>query len=132
MKAEDEELARAIGAAARLAREELRLTQEDIAERVGVSVEFYARIERGTSLPSVRKLVRIADVLGVSADALLDRETSGNGQVRPAWIPEPPPAEPPEIRRLVRALRRASPATLRAVTNLVKTLDKERPTPADA
>jgi transcriptional regulator with XRE-family HTH domain len=125
----NKELAKSIGTAARQARTALELTQEDAAERIEVSVEFYARIERGNSLPSVPTLARIAGVLGVSADALLGRTAfvPGGG---PAWMHVTPPTEAPEIRRIMRMLRRASPGTLRLVTMLLKEI--ERHTQGDA
>ena len=64
----DENLAKKIGVAARASRTALGLTQADAAERVGITSEFYARIERGQTLPSVPTLAAIADALGVSAD----------------------------------------------------------------
>lgn len=121
----DKQLAKSIGAAARRARKALELTQEDAAERIGVSVEFYARIERGNSLPSVPTFVRIANSLGVSADTLIGRTPPEESEA-PAWKPAPPPTDSPEIRRLLRLLRKASPATLRLVTLLVKEMDKHR------
>lgn len=117
------ELAKSIGNAARQARKELELTQEDAAERIGVSVEFYARIERGNSLPSVPTLARIATTLGVSADVLLGREVFRGVDV-PNWQPDPSLMEKPEIRRLLRLLRRSSPATLRLITMLIKEIEK--------
>ena len=41
------------------------LTQEQLAERVGVSVEFIGYIERGQSAPSFETLEKIAEVLEV-------------------------------------------------------------------
>lgn len=64
-------LRKAIGNAAREARETREITPEDAAERIGVSPEFYARIERGTVTPSLRTVARMAEVLEVSADTLL-------------------------------------------------------------
>lgn len=125
----DKELAKSIGAAAREARRALELTQEDAAERIGVSAEFYARIERGNALPSVPTFARIAAALGISADALLglrqvDDEPERDVDSQPAWASASPPSDSPEIRRLVRRLRKASPATLRLVTMLVKELER--------
>ena len=114
-----------IGTAARQARKDLELTQEDTAERVGVSVEFYARIERGNALPSVPTFARIANALGVSADVLLGRNQLSASEL-PSWRPDPPLLETPEIRRLLRLLRRASPATLRLATLLIKELEKNQ------
>ena len=117
------ELAKSIGTAARQARTALELTQEDAAERIEVSVEFYARIERGNSLPSVPTLARIAAVLGVSADALLGRTAFVPGVV-PGWVQAAPSTEAPEIRRVVRMLRRATPGALRLVTRLLKEIER--------
>ena len=117
-------LAKKIGAAARAARKALQLTQEDTAERLNVSVEFYARIERGTSLPSIVTFANIVRVLGVSGDALLGRP--GAPAVAPMGIPSWAPAPPndgPELRRLARRLRKSSPATLRAVNLLLREIE---------
>lgn len=119
------ELARSIGTAARQARKALQLTQEDAAERINVSVEFYARIERGTSLPSILTFARIVSALGVSADALLGRQLLGPA-MSPAgttWAASPP-TDGPDIRRLVRRLRKARPSTLRLVNLLIKELER--------
>jgi transcriptional regulator with XRE-family HTH domain len=95
-----------------------------------VSAEFYARIERGNALPSVPTLAKICSALGVSADTLLGRgeptraEPSRTKEVAVRWTP-PPPSDGPEIRRVLRRLRRASPATLRLVTLLIKELERK-------
>ena len=120
----DKELAKSIGAAARAARKALELTQEDAAERIGVSAEFYARIERGNALPSVPTFARMSASLGVSADALLGLRTLPANTEQPSWTTPAPPTDSPEIRRLIRRLRKASPATLKLVTTLVRELDK--------
>lgn len=124
----NKELAQSIGIAARHARKSLQLTQEDAAERIGVSVEFYARIERGNSLPSILTFARIVSSLGVSADALLGRgpvavHAGANGA---SWM-APAPSDSAEIRRIVRRLRKASPATLRLVNLLAKELERLPP-----
>jgi transcriptional regulator with XRE-family HTH domain len=117
----NKELAKSIGLAARQARKQLQLTQEDAAERIDVSVEFYARIERGTSLPSILTFARIVSALGVSADALLGRHPAFV-QAGPAWTPQQAD-ESPEIRRLVRRLRKANPSALRLVSLLLRELE---------
>lgn len=114
----NKELAKTIGTGARQARKALQLTQEDIAERVGVSVEFYARIERGTSLPSIVTFARIATALGASGDMLLGRHHAGVAQTG-TWV-APQVADKPEIRRIVRRLRSARSGTLRLVSMLLK------------
>ncbi len=116
----NKELATSIGSAARAARKALGLTQEDTAERIQVSVEFYARIERGTSLPSILTFARIVSVLGVSADALLGQAVY---RQQASWVP-PTPNDRPEIRRLVRRLRKARSSTVRFVNLLLKEVEE--------
>lgn len=41
------------------------LTQEALAEAVGVSAEMISKIERGVAAPSFQTIERLADVLGV-------------------------------------------------------------------
>ena len=118
----NKELAKTIGTAARQARKSLHLTQEDAAERIDVSVEFYARIERGTSLPSILTFARVVAALGVSADALLGRPMSFVS-ANAVWA-APTPADSPEIRRLLRRLRKAEPSALRVVNMLLKELER--------
>lgn len=121
----NKDLSKMIGRAARDARRALQLTQEDAAERINVSVEFYARIERGNSLPSIGTFARMVSALGVSADVLLGNRPT---MVQPApgssltWSATPP-TEGPEMRRLMRRLRKARPATLRLVNMLVKEIE---------
>jgi transcriptional regulator with XRE-family HTH domain len=116
-------LAASIGKAARDARDRLGITQEDAAERIGVSVEFFSRIERGISLPSVITFARMAIVLGVSADKLIGRSEI-NGSTSLGWVPAPP-EDPPELRSLFRRLRKATPLTLRLVRTIVSEMDKQ-------
>jgi transcriptional regulator with XRE-family HTH domain len=116
-------LAKSIGVATRQARTALELTQEDAAERLAVSVDFYARIERGNSLPSVPTLARMVAVLGVSADALLGRIAFEPGAAA-AWSAAASPTDPPEVRRVSRMLRRASPGGIRLVALLLRELER--------
>lgn len=45
------------------------LTQEQLAEAVGISVEFLSNIERGINAPSFETLERLAAVLQLPFDA---------------------------------------------------------------
>jgi transcriptional regulator with XRE-family HTH domain len=67
-------LTEAIGRGVHQARKALELTQEDAAERIGVSPEFYVRIERGATMPSLRTLTRMVSAFDASADVLLGTE----------------------------------------------------------
>lgn len=118
----NKELAKTIGTAARHARKNLQLTQEDVAERIDVSVEFYARIERGTSLPSILTFVRIVSALGVSADVLLGQQFAAT-PVAASWMPASA-VDSADVRRVVRRIRKAQPSTLRLVNLLLKELER--------
>jgi transcriptional regulator with XRE-family HTH domain len=116
----DDHLAKTIGSAARSARLARGLTQEDAADAVGVSLEFYARIERGKTLPSVPTLLRIAVALHVSADILLGLDRlpeAGRAGLRSS---DPPAAT---ARKLLRRILRARPSTVRIVTLLLREVD---------
>jgi transcriptional regulator with XRE-family HTH domain len=53
-------------------RNELTLTQEDVADRLGIVVRQYQKIEAGQVNVTLRTLCRIAMVLDVSVDKLLE------------------------------------------------------------
>lgn len=52
-------------------RTELKLTREQLSEKVGVSTTFYANLENGKKMMSVVTLRRLADILDVPVDSLL-------------------------------------------------------------
>ncbi len=60
-----------IGNRIKAARERAHLTQEQLAEIVDLSPTHLSVIERGAKTPKLDTFVRIANALGVSADALL-------------------------------------------------------------
>lgn len=60
-----------IGSNIKKARKVLRMTQAEIAERLGMSVLHYGRLERGERRVSFAQLARVADVLHVSFYDLL-------------------------------------------------------------
>ena len=51
------------------------MTQEDIAEKVGVSRQSVAKWESGESIPDLEKSSLLAKVLNVSLDELVNHET---------------------------------------------------------
>ena len=50
-----------------------KLTQRDMALRLGISHPSYIRYENGSSEPSQENLVKIANIFDVSTDYLLGR-----------------------------------------------------------
>ena len=55
----------------RKAREEMGYTREKFAEQLEVSVSYLAELERGRTGISVKMLIKVCDVLGLSADYIL-------------------------------------------------------------
>ena len=51
-------------------REELGLTQEALAEKLGLTTNYISTIERGASFPRCEKLILLLNGLETSADAI--------------------------------------------------------------
>ncbi len=119
----DAKLAKTIGEAARAAREAKGWSQADAAEAVGISLEFYGRIERGGTLPATPTLRSIAAALGASADALLGLAPTGKVGHVPAAPTSKVAEGSPELRRLLRRLRRAPPKTLRLLSAVAAAIE---------
>ncbi len=62
------------GCRIRLLRGGLGLTQEQLAERAGISVDFLSLIERGKNSPSFENLDELASALGVQVVELFNFE----------------------------------------------------------
>lgn len=68
-------------------RKEKNLSQEDLAEQLGVSRQSVSRWENGTASPDFEKTVRLSELFGVTTDYLLKGEASLSA----------PPAETPRV-----------------------------------
>lgn len=55
-------------------REAAGMSQRELGERIGISGPAVAMWESGENRPSLTNLEKLADVLGVSIDAILGRE----------------------------------------------------------
>ena len=60
-----------IGRRIRSTRQERNLKQEELADKIDVSVAFMSRVERGKSQVNLKRLTQIAEVLKVSPGYLL-------------------------------------------------------------
>jgi transcriptional regulator with XRE-family HTH domain len=58
-----------------LRRQKLNITQEKLAEAMGVSKSTISQWESDTNEPSVEALIKLADLFGVTVDYLLGRYT---------------------------------------------------------
>ena len=63
-------------------RECLGLTQEQVAQALHIDRSTYAYYELGRSNPSLEAIVRLANIFGVTTDALLCRETGHVERIR--------------------------------------------------
>lgn len=60
-------------------------SQEEIAEKIGISRQAYAKWESGATIPDIEKCSRLADVYGTTIDSLIRTETvDGVGVLPPA------------------------------------------------
>lgn len=77
-----------IGMRIREIRKSKRMTQEQLAEAVDVGVTHISHIETGNSIPSLKVLIDIINVLECSADELLCIEISAARPIFSSWITE--------------------------------------------
>lgn len=57
-------------------REEMHLTQSELAQKLSTSQRNVSNYETGTSEPDLAMIVQLADIFGVSLDELFGREGS--------------------------------------------------------
>ena len=63
-----------LGANIKLLREEARLTKEQLAEKVNISVEELTNIEKGKIIPDNRLLKQMCVYLRISVEDILERD----------------------------------------------------------
>ncbi len=60
-------------------------SQEEVAEKIGISRQAYAKWESGATIPDIEKCSRLADLYGLTIDSLIRTEyAEGMGAVPPA------------------------------------------------
>ena len=62
---EIDQLSAFLGPRIKAARKAMNMTQRDIAQLVGISTEYFGRMERGHALPSLKTLFKVLGVLGI-------------------------------------------------------------------
>ncbi|MDO4741425.1 MAG: helix-turn-helix transcriptional regulator, partial [Eubacteriales bacterium] len=70
---------KALGAQIRARRQYLHMTQAELAELAGISLQFMGNLERGLSIPSVETLVSLSYALAVTTDYLLSDSLPEDG-----------------------------------------------------
>lgn len=66
------DLAKQLGGRIKMTRKAAELTQERLAEKTGLSVEYISRLERGVAQPSFKTLAIIAESLNVTIKDFFD------------------------------------------------------------
>lgn len=73
---------RSIGENIRKYRKAKKMTQEGLAERAGLSVNYIGSIERGEKLPSLETFIEIVNQIGVSSDCILQDVVQANYELK--------------------------------------------------
>ena len=82
-KTESKQLTELVGQAIARQRVRCKLSQEQVAERLGIGSEAVSRIERGIVMPNVERLVELANVFGCqTADLLTEGSSRPEDQAR--------------------------------------------------
>ncbi|MFJ2680794.1 helix-turn-helix domain-containing protein [Pseudomonas sivasensis] len=82
-KTESKQLAELVGQAIARQRARCKLSQEQVAEKLGIGSEAVSRIERGIVMPNIERLVALATVFGCeTADLLTEGSTRQEDQAR--------------------------------------------------
>lgn len=69
-----------IGQRIKKARKENELTQEQLAEKMDVSIAFLSRIERGSSQINLKRLNQICEILGITEGEILNGASSNSSK----------------------------------------------------
>lgn len=112
-------------------RKRIGLTQEHMANELGVDRSAYAYYEAGRSAPQIDKLVKISNMFGVQVDELLGNSEKAlklrqdapafkreNGDITSGWLTQ-------EERKLVVAFRKLRLDDQEKVCATIKELDKQ-------
>lgn len=103
-----------LGRRIRELRKAIGLTQAELAERTGISVNFIGTAERGVYSRSVKTLARIADALGLQLSELFNFPD----------VEKVSPEREYALKDLFNLVRDGDPESIRMVTDLAKTILK--------
>lgn len=99
----------AIGRRLYQARKGKNLTQEQLAEMLGMSVSAISRIETGRNVTSLETLIKICDALQIGLDELLYDE-----------FPKHTAVQSPEIKQIVKLLNQMDHKSVRFILDVVQ------------
>jgi transcriptional regulator with XRE-family HTH domain len=100
------DLLKTVGRRVRSAREELDLTQDQLAERAGLHVSYVGQIERGLREPSLKSLGAVAKALNLHLADLLAEDEAKAGRLLRELKRVVGALEPPQQREVLEVVRR--------------------------
>jgi transcriptional regulator with XRE-family HTH domain len=108
-------ICRQIGLRIRVARRNLGYTQEQLAERLDLSSNFIAHLERGSRKPSLDTLIALSGMLEVPLEGLVKADTA----------PASAPKEHPLVRRAYRLLKETPKDRLKLLVQVMEEMESQ-------
>lgn len=108
------EIDRHIGARIRARRLEMRMSQEHLADSIGVTFQQIQKYEKGINRVSAAMLYRIAQTLDVQISAMMPRVKSS--------APDTNPIDDPTLSDMIPAIARLNPEGRRLLLDLARTM----------
>lgn len=90
-----------IGKRVKQARERLGITQEDLAEKTGLTTNYISTVERGMSFPRCEKLIILLNCLETSADSIFCDVLEHSGEVKASELSKKIADLPPEAQKRI-------------------------------
>jgi len=72
---------KSIGKKIKFLREKRGITQEKLAEKAGLSLDFIGKIEVNINKPGLRSLIKIANALDIPIKEIFDKDIKGSNPV---------------------------------------------------
>lgn len=101
-----------IGERIKNARKACNMTQENLSEKMDVSIAFLSRIERGSSQINLKRLSQICEILGTSEGEILTGTCSNS----PLYLSN----------EFANLLENCSPSKQRLIYDVAKVISKEK------
>ena len=90
-----------IGKRVKQARERLGITQEDLAEKTGLTTNYISTVERGMSFPRCEKLIILLNGLETSADSIFCDVLEHSGEAKDSELSKKIADLPPEAQKRI-------------------------------
>lgn len=90
-----------IGKRVKQARERLGITQEDLAEKTGLTTNYISTVERGMSFPRCEKLIILLNGLETSADSIFCDVLEHRGEAKASELSKKIADLPPEAQKRI-------------------------------